>query len=48
MSEKAKKVNNPLFTPSVTGGTYEEFSQNAMLFPAKEIPTPAVKPEGKY
>lgn len=38
MSEPGKKINNPLLSASVTGGTYEEFAQNATLFPAMQIP----------
>lgn len=38
MSEPNKKINNPLLSASVTGGTYEEFAQTATLFPAKQIP----------
>lgn len=36
MNEHFKKVNNPLFSAAVTGATLEEFSQNAVLLPAKE------------
>lgn len=40
MSDSNKKVNNPLFSSAVTGGTVEDFSQNALLLPAKEKPPP--------
>lgn len=40
MSESGRKLNNPLLSASVTGGTYEEFAQNATLFPARQIPVP--------
>lgn len=36
MNDQFKKVNNPLFSAAVTGATLEEFSQNAILLPAKE------------
>lgn len=39
MNEQFKKVNNPLFSAAVTGATLEEFSQNAILLPAKEKTT---------
>lgn len=41
MSEPFKKVNNPLFSAAVTGATLEDFSQNAILLPAKEKTPPA-------
>lgn len=37
MTESGKKVNNPLLSASVTGGTYEEFAQNATIFPATNL-----------
>lgn len=45
MAEESKRVNNPLFSASVTGSTFEEFSQHAMLFPARQSqPPPQVTP----
>ncbi|XP_060515766.1 phospholipase DDHD2 [Cylas formicarius] len=38
MSDQSKKVKNTLFSASVTGGTFEDFSQNAVLHPAMEKP----------
>lgn len=38
MADPKKLVKNTLFNPSVTGSTYEEFSQHAVLFPAMEKP----------
>lgn len=42
MSDPTKKVQNPLFNVAVTGSTFEEFSQHALLLPAKEKPPPPV------
>lgn len=45
MAEENKRVNNQLFSASVTGSTFEEFSQHAMLFPVQEPqPPPQVTP----
>lgn len=45
MSDPKKKITNPLFSNAVTGGTVEDFSQNALLLPAKEKPAaPSVQP----
>lgn len=41
MAEHNRRVNNQLFSASVTGGTFEEFSQHAMLFPVQETLAPA-------
>lgn len=38
MNDPTKKMKNPLFNISVTGGTLEDFSQNAIILPAKEKP----------
>ncbi|XP_066155329.1 phospholipase DDHD2 isoform X3 [Euwallacea fornicatus] len=38
MSDSKKFVKNTLFSPSVTGSTYEDISQNAILLPAMEKP----------
>ncbi|KAF2879623.1 hypothetical protein ILUMI_26536 [Ignelater luminosus] len=38
-NEVKKPVKNQLFTASVTGVTFEDFSQNAILFPAQDLPT---------
>lgn len=46
MNEQFKRVNNPLFSASVTGATLEEFSQNAILLPAKEKTPPATLSQG--
>lgn len=50
MNEQFKKVNNPLFSAAVTGATFEEFSQNAILLPAeKKVPPVTVKlSQGRY
>lgn len=40
MGEQQKRVNNPLFSASVTGSTFEEYSQRAMIFPAQEVASP--------
>ncbi|XP_056646914.1 phospholipase DDHD2 isoform X4 [Diorhabda sublineata] len=48
MNDPTKKMKNPLFNVSVTGGTFEDFSQNAILLPAKEkppLPTLNLTPE---
>ncbi|XP_018322614.1 phospholipase DDHD2 isoform X4 [Agrilus planipennis] len=37
-SNTTKKINNPLFSASVTGATVEDFTQNAKLLVAQEIP----------
>lgn len=37
-NEVKKSVKNQLFTASVTGVTFEDFSQNAILFPAQDVP----------
>lgn len=44
--QQQRRVNNPLFSASVTGSTFEEYSQRAMLFPAQEVqqPPPRVTP----
>lgn len=44
MTEFNKKVKNPLFNNAVTGGTIEDFSQNALLLPAKEKTPPPPAP----
>lgn len=45
MMDDQRRVNNPLFSASVTGSTFEEFSQHAMIFPAQEVqPPPQVTP----
>lgn len=46
MEDQQRRVNNQLFTPSVTGSTLEEFSQRAMIFPAQEVlpPQPQLTP----
>lgn len=41
MNDQFKKVNNPLFSAAVTGATLEDFSQHAVLLPAKEKDPPA-------
>ncbi|KAJ8984492.1 hypothetical protein NQ317_006152 [Molorchus minor] len=41
MNENHKRVINPLFNTSVTGGTFEEFAQNAILLPAREKTPPS-------
>lgn len=40
MNDGTKKIINPLFNAAVTGGTIEEFTQNAILLPAKEKTPP--------
>lgn len=40
MSDPFKKVNNPLFSAAITGATFEDFSQNAVILPAKEKSAP--------
>lgn len=48
-SDNKKPVKNQLFSASVTGATFEEFSQNALLFPAQEIPPVNTSPPiGEY
>ncbi|CAH1183000.1 unnamed protein product [Ceutorhynchus assimilis] len=42
MSDSKRCVKNSLFSPSVTGNTFEDFSQNAVLLPAMEKPPPPV------
>lgn len=42
MADPRKLVKNSLFNPAVTGSTFEEFSQNAILLPAMEKPPPPV------
>ncbi|XP_044256193.1 phospholipase DDHD2 [Tribolium madens] len=44
MNDFNKKVKNPLFNNAVTGGTIEDFSQNALLLPAKEKTPPPPPP----
>lgn len=50
MNDQSKKLKNPLFSAFVTGGTFEDFSQNAILLPAKEKPPPPTLnlSHGKY
>nr|CAH7767761.1 unnamed protein product [Callosobruchus chinensis] len=38
MNDHSKKFSNPLFNAAVTGSTYEDFSQHAVLLPAEEKP----------
>lgn len=40
MNDPKKFVKNTLFSPSVTGSTYEDFTQHAILLPAMEKPPP--------
>lgn len=40
MNDSNRKIVNPLFNVAVTGGTVEEFSQNAILLPAKKKTPP--------
>lgn len=42
MNDGTRKIINPLFNAAVTGGTIEEFSQNAILLPAKEKTAPPI------
>jgi hypothetical protein len=42
MMDFNKKVKNPLLNTAVTGGTIEDFSQHALLLPAKEKPPPVL------
>lgn len=42
MTDPKRFVKNSLFNPAVTGSTFEEFSQNAVLLPAMEKPPPPV------
>ncbi|XP_008200242.1 phospholipase DDHD2 [Tribolium castaneum] len=44
MTDFNKKVKNPLFNNAVTGGTIEDFAQNALLLPAKEKTPPPPPP----
>ncbi|CAG9855431.1 unnamed protein product [Phyllotreta striolata] len=41
MDDQSKKLKNPLFSAFVTGTTLEDYSQNAILLPAKEKPPPS-------
>lgn len=38
MNDPFKPVSNPLFNAAVTGGTFEDFSQNVVLLPVQEKP----------